>query len=397
MEKIEALKKMGVGDPGGMIKYLDNLDKVVTGQRAIAGSAGALGTGFTTATADAADQFALVHQNLTNLYDAMASPALPWFSARFGELTSFIQGATAASDKYSWATKDMVIGLSVAGVGLGGAASALSTLGMATIGVGNSWKALSYVPALFSRIASAATYFNPIAIAENAIMVATKAWTAAQWLLNLAMDANPIGLAIVGAAALAAIGYEVYEHWSGVKDFFVSFGSWAEGWAKSIGKAVLIGIAGPFGLIAYEIYSHWDSIKAACEKIGSGILSYFEGHSPPKVGPLSRLGQHITIAETIAERIRPAPVLVAIRRTAAAAAIASTAIVAGANGPALAGGGTGAGGGIVINAPITINAGPGSDTAALEKIVVAAFDKHRYELLRALEGSMAQKERTDLK
>src|ERR1019366_482673 len=99
---------------------------------------------------------------------------------KFGELTSFIQGATAASDKYSWATKDLVIGLSIAGTGLGGAATALSTFGMATMGVGNAMKALSYVPTILGAMVS------------------------------------PIGLVVIGAAALAFAAYEIYEHWSGI-------------------------------------------------------------------------------------------------------------------------------------------------------------------------------------
>ncbi len=378
MEKIEALKEMGIGDPGGLIKYLDSLDKVTAAARRGASAAGALGIGFTTATGDAADQLDKMHQNLDNLYDSMASPALPWFSTKFGELTTLIQGATAASDKYSWATKGLVIGLSVAGVGLSGAASALSTFGMATIGIGNAMKALSYVPTILKAVPTI-----------------------------LGAMISPMGLVVVGAAALAVAGYEIYEHWSGIKSFFsglwsgvmsifTSVGNWTMGWAKTVGEAVLMGIAGPFGLIGVEIYKHWDSIKAACEKIGSGILGYFEGHSPPKVGPLSHLGEHITIAETVAEHIRPSPVIAAIRRTAAAAAIASTTIVAAGAGGAMAAGVPGASGGIIINAPITINAPVGSDTSALEKMVVAAFEKHRYELVKAVERRLAEKSRTDL-
>ena len=357
-EKLDVFKKMGIDNPGVMLTFLDNLDKVKAGTRANASAADALGAGFTTATGDAADQLDKMHQNLDNLYDSMASPALPWFSTKFGELTTLIQGATAASDKYSWATKDLVIGMSIAATGLGGAASALSTFGMATIGIGNAMKALSYAPAILGALVS------------------------------------PMGLVVIGAAALAVAGYEIYEHWSGIKTFFAGIGNWLGGWSATLGKAILMGIAGPFGMIAGEIYSHWDSIKAACEKLGSGIKDFFVGHSPPPVGPLHELG-NITIAETIADRIRPAPVLAAIRRTAAAAAIASTTIIGAAAGPAMAGGAAGAGGGIVINAPITINA-PGGDNQELEKIVVAAFAKHRYELVREMERRLAEKARTKL-
>jgi hypothetical protein len=370
-EKMEALGKIGVSDSGMMLKYLDNLDQTMAKERGVASGAATVGSAFATATANASDQIAGLHQNIDSLFDALATPALPMYSSAVGWLTKEVQGATSASGKFSSVTGPMVFGMSAAGNVGYYAATALSTLGMATIGVGNSMKALSYVPTILGALVS------------------------------------PIGLVVIGAGALAFAAYEIYEHWSGIKSFFsgvwsgvtgifTSVGNWTIGWAKSIGKAILIGIAGPFGLIAYEIYSHWDSIKAACEKIGSGIKDFFVGHSPPPVGPLHELGR-ITIAETIAERIRPAPVLAAIRRTAAAAAIASTAIVAGASGPALAGGRTaGAGGGIVINAPITINVGPGTDIAAFEKVVVKAVDHQSYEIERILERERQRKERSVL-
>ena len=44
--------------------------------------------------------------------------------------------------------------------------------------------------------------------------------------LNLVMAANPLGLAVIAAAALGAVAYEIYEHWDGVVDFFK--GLWAD-------------------------------------------------------------------------------------------------------------------------------------------------------------------------
>lgn len=43
------------------------------------------------------------------------------------------------------------------------------------------------------------------AVASGVAKAATLAWTGAQWLLNVAMDANPIGLIILAIAALVAI------------------------------------------------------------------------------------------------------------------------------------------------------------------------------------------------
>jgi len=71
--------------------------------------------------------------------------------------------------------------------------------------------------------------------------------TAAQWALNVAMDANPIGLLIVGIAAAIALVAEIVVH----------FNDWG---------AALSLLLGPIGLVIdaiMSIYSHWQSIKDA--------------------------------------------------------------------------------------------------------------------------------------
>ncbi len=52
--------------------------------------------------------------------------------------------------------------------------------------------------------------------------IATKLLTAAQWLLNVALNANPIGLIVTGIAALAGLGYVVYKNWKPISDFFTN-------------------------------------------------------------------------------------------------------------------------------------------------------------------------------
>lgn len=56
-----------------------------------------------------------------------------------------------------------------------------------------------------------------MAIKANIVAIATKAWTAAQWLFNAALNANPIGLVILGIAGLIAIGVLLYQNWDKVK------------------------------------------------------------------------------------------------------------------------------------------------------------------------------------
>ena len=80
-----------------------------------------------------------------------------------------------------------------------------------------------------SEMGMAASGIIQLTQAINATGIATKAWTAAQWLLNAALDANPIGVVVMALAAL--VGALVYaynnsedfrrivdEAWAAVKD-----------------------------------------------------------------------------------------------------------------------------------------------------------------------------------
>jgi tape measure domain-containing protein len=79
------------------------------------------------------------------------------------------------------------------------------------------------------------------------IIAVTNLWTGAQWLLNAALNANPIGLMVLGIAALVAmivVAIKYYDQWG----------------------AALTLIMGPFGMIINIIASfarHWDSITNA--------------------------------------------------------------------------------------------------------------------------------------
>ncbi|ASD51614.1 hypothetical protein [Flavobacterium phage V157] len=101
-------------------------------------------------------------------------------------------------------------------------------------------------------------------IAMNAYKATTAVATAAQWLWNAAMNANPIVLIIVGIAALIALVIIIIAKWD----------EWG---------AALSLFLGPVGLIigAFKsVYDHWESIKTAFKT--EGIL-----------GGLKRIGQVI--------------------------------------------------------------------------------------------------------
>jgi len=94
-------------------------------------------------------------------------------------------------------------------------------------------------------------------VATWASVVASKAAAAAQWLWNAAMSANPIGLIIVGVAALIAGIVLLVKHWdvvsAAVKDAF----SWFQ---NLLGKAPdwLLALIFPIGLVI----KHFDKVKA---------------------------------------------------------------------------------------------------------------------------------------
>lgn len=80
----------------------------------------------------------------------------------------------------------------------------------------------------------------------------TKLNTAAQWLWNIAMDANPIGLIVIGIVALIGVIALAIKKWD----------EW--------GAAIII-FLGPIGMVVSafkSLYDHWESIKEAFQTDG---------------------------------------------------------------------------------------------------------------------------------
>lgn len=71
-------------------------------------------------------------------------------------------------------------------------------------------------------------------IAQGAAAAGAKIWAAAQWLLNIAMDANPIGLIVLAIAALVAIVVLIATK----TDWFQKAWKAAWGWIKDAASAV---------------------------------------------------------------------------------------------------------------------------------------------------------------
>jgi hypothetical protein len=104
--------------------------------------------------------------------------------------------------------------------------------------------------------------------ASIASTVATQAMAAAQWLLNAAMTANPIGLVVVALAALAAGFVLAWQHSETFREVVTGAFDTVKGvivgayeWVRDNWPLLLGILTGPIGLAVLAITRNWDTIK----------------------------------------------------------------------------------------------------------------------------------------
>ena len=156
-------------------------------------------------------------------------------------------------------------------------------------------------------------------IATNAKIVAMKTWsgicklvTGLQWLLNAALNANPIGLVVAAIAALIAAGVALYKNWDtivaacgklweGIKEFFGKIGSYVSGvWDGIKGiwnKVVSVFGGGDKTVEVNETVNKVQNSVGGVPAMASGgiatkptLAMIGEGRESEAVLPLSKLG-----------------------------------------------------------------------------------------------------------
>lgn len=189
------------------------------------------------------------------------------FSNRLAELqnkwTNLITSNEAASGSFSMIT-DLIVYLTdnldtviKTVVVLAGTILAIKGILMAWRGVMSLINAIQIAHNVILGISIALQKKSALALVGNTIgykayLVAMKIATAAQWLLNAAMSANPIGLVIIGIAALIALVVVIIKYWD----------EWG---------AALAFFTGPLGLIIslfMTFKKNWDLIKKSFEVNG---------------------------------------------------------------------------------------------------------------------------------
>lgn len=127
-------------------------------------------------------------------------------STKVEESSSKLDGFSEATDQTAGKASKAMGAMGAMGSGLVLLGADGGTAGKALMYAGLAFDALSGIMDIASLATEAntgATIANKVASVASA--AASKAWAGAQWLLNAALDANPIGLIVIAIVALIAI------------------------------------------------------------------------------------------------------------------------------------------------------------------------------------------------
>jgi hypothetical protein len=178
---------------------------------------------------------------------------------------------------------------------------------------------VAVIAALAGAILVANVAMKVYATAQLAIKAATAAWTAAQWLLNAALNANPIGLVVLAIAALTAGIIIAYRHSATFRDVVQgAFGaiktaidsvagafrtllgaaSSAFAWITAHWQLALFAF-GPIGAAIYAIVTNFHTLEAVAKSVAGAVstairkigdaIDYVVGKVEDLIGWLGRI------------------------------------------------------------------------------------------------------------
>jgi phage-related minor tail protein len=209
---------------------------------------------------------------------AQAKTAAGWTVAAAKATGSFIVMATSASvnaikTSASWLAAQAKL---AAGWAVGAATAIGSFIAMSASAALEGGKMAATWVATNARVAGSFLVSKAAMVGSAAV---TGTLTAAQWLLNAAMSANPITLIII---ALVALGAGLVLLWTKSETFRgivtgafdavknVIVGVWD--WISANWPLLLAIITGPIGMAVYLITKHWDTIKEGIAAVKDWIV-----------------------------------------------------------------------------------------------------------------------------
>jgi TP901 family phage tail tape measure protein len=235
-----------------------------------------------------------------------------------GKLRKGFDAAMSGAKTAGGAVKSFA--LSVGRATKAGAASAWSGMisGLKTVGTAMKTASLAALDLAKNVIRSTLAGLRAAAVwvAEKVALVATaiaeKAAAAAEWLLNIALDANPVVLIVLGIIALIAVLVLAYNKIGWFRNFvnaaFKMIGA-AIGWVVSFVKAhwplLLAILTGPIGIAVLLIVKYWGKIKSGfldayhgTINVGKSLINWIAGLPGRAGAALAALGAKIVSVAT---------------------------------------------------------------------------------------------------
>nr|WP_281396831.1 phage tail tape measure protein [Streptomyces olivoverticillatus] len=201
------------------------------------------------------------------------------------------EGITSGAAKAGSAAAAFGRTVAAAAVSAGRAAWSGMTSGLSAIGTGLRTAGTAALEFSRGMIASAVAGLRAAAawtaqkVALIATAVAQRAAAAAQWLLNAAMDANPIMLIVIAIAALVAALIYAYYHFATfravVQAAFHAIStavSFVIGFVKAHWQLLLILILGPVGLALVGLIKYWKQIQTAVTTAITVVVNFVKSH-----------------------------------------------------------------------------------------------------------------------
>ena len=140
--------------------------------------------------------------------------------------------------------------------------------------------ALAGVAAIMAPFASG---ILAVTKAMKLAQLAGKVWTAVQWLLNAALDANPIGIVVVAIAALVVAFVIAYKRsqtfrdvvlgaWTAIKTATLAVFNALVTFFKRWGPLVLAALTGGLGPAILWVVGHWNQIRTAASDAFGAVV-----------------------------------------------------------------------------------------------------------------------------
>ncbi|MGI1678972.1 MAG: phage tail tape measure protein [Cellvibrionaceae bacterium] len=362
-ERAEAIKQIfGSEASAGLTELLKQagsgaLDSYIQQLQQAKGTADTMAKKMSATTAGSLKRLGSALESVAISIGSLLLPSVAAGAELFAGMASWVSGA---AQEYPWLTK-VIVGATVGLVAL--KVTAIAGAYAFTFLKGGVLSLVTAYRTLSAGIAMAQLGMARMNILSALSAVRMGVVTAAQWALNVAMTANPIGLIVVGIAALAGAAFMLIKYWEPIGEFFS--GLW-DG-VKNITSGAVDWLLGKMGLLAkpFELLgSAWNAV--------SGWLGDDESADAPSSGNKRKLATAAVGASLAAQPAMALPDSTVNALPHIQAVSASTHNQQS----------------VSIDAPITIHAAPGMDERAIAGEVQKALEKREARAASQQRGAL---------